>query len=207
MESMPTLPRSRRLLPALLPSLLLAVAACQSSQTAPPSAPPPAQGQKAHVANTFEASAKVEAIDAAERRVSLRREDGTVFDVHLGESVRNFAQIAVGDVVRVSYEETLAAVKLPPGTDIRTAEGAFAAGRAKAGAKPGAGVGAGISIKVRVESLDLPRDIVVFALGSGELMARRLRTQEGRAFATSLKVGDLVQLDYTECVAVEVQEL
>jgi hypothetical protein len=206
MESTLALPRSRRLLPALLPFLLLA-AACQSSQTAPPSAPPPAQGQKAHVANTFEASAQVVSVDAASRRVSLRREDGTVIDLQLGEQVRNFAQIAVGDVVRVSYEETLAAAKLPAGTDIRTAEGAFAAGRAKAGAKPGAGVGAGISIRVRVESIDLPRDIVVFALGSGELMARRLRTQEGRAFATGLKVGDLVQLDYTECVAVEVQEL
>ena len=68
-------------------------------------------------------------------------------------------------------------------------------------------MGAGISIRVRVESIDLGRDIVVFSLGSGELMARRLRTQEGRAFATSLKVGDLVQLDYTEVLALSIEKL
>lgn len=190
----------------LLPALLLVATACQSARSEAP-APPPAQSQKARVSNAFEAAAKVEATDLAQRRITLCREDGTRFDLRLGEGVRNFENIAAGDMVRVKYEETLAATKLPAGTDIGAIEGAFAAGRASPGEKPGAGMGAAISLGVRVESIDLAHDIVVFALGSGELIARRLQTQEGRTFVKSLAVGDLVRLDYTEAVAIAVQEL
>ncbi len=190
----------------LLPALLVGQAACQSQQTDLP-APPPPLGQKARVTNEFEASAQVVSIEPAERRVTLRREDGSEFALGLGENVRNFEQIAAGDVVRVKYRETLAAAKLPAGTDISVAEGAFAAGRAPEGAKPGAGLGAALSVRVRVESVDLEHDIVAFSLASGELLARRLRTPEGRAFAHGLQVGDLVQLDYAESVAIAVQEL
>lgn len=190
----------------LLPALLVGLAACQSTQNEPP-APPPPLGQKARVTNEFEAAVQVVSVDAAARRVVLRREDGNELGLTLGEGVRNFAQIAAGDVVRVRYQETLAAEKLQAGTDIHAVEGALAAGRAPAGAKPGAGLGAALSIRVRVESVDREHDIVAFSLASGELLARRLRTQEGRAFAASLRVGDLVQLDYAESVAIAVQEL
>jgi hypothetical protein len=190
----------------LLPALLVALAACQSPGAESPAAPA-AQGQQARVSSEFEATAEVVSIDPAERRVTLRREDGSMFDVRLGEAVRNFAQIAVGDVVRVTYQETLAAARLPAGTDIRPSESAFAAARARPGEKPGAGLGAALSIRVRVESIDLGHDIVVFSLASGELIARRLRTQEGRTFVRGLQVGDLVELAYAESLAIEVQEL
>lgn len=189
----------------LLPVLLVGLAACKSTQNEPP-APPPPLGQRAQVTNEFEAAVQVVSVDAAARRIVLRREDGNELGLTLGEDVRNFAQIAAGDVVRVRYQETLVAEKLPAGTDIQATEGAFAAGRAPAGAKPGAGAAAAISVRVRVESVDREHDIVAFSLASGELLARRLRTQEGRAFAASLKVGDLVQLAYAEGVAIAVQK-
>ncbi len=197
--------RSARLSCRLLPALLIGLAACASPSNEPPAPPPP--GQKARVSNEFVAAVQVVSTDPASRRVTLRREDGSEFTLTLGEAVRNFEQITAGDVVRVKYQETLAASKLPAGTDIRVAEGALAAGRARAGEKPGAGLGAALSVRVRVESIDLAHDIVAFSLASGELVARRLQTEEGRAFAHGLKVGDLVQLDYAESVAIAVEEL
>jgi len=79
--------------------------------------------------------------------------------------------------------------------------------RAKAGAKPGAGVGAGISVRAKVESIDRERDIVVCSLASGEMIARRVLTPEGRGFVKTLKIGDTVQLDYTEALALSIDKL
>lgn len=191
----------------LLPTSLLVVAACQSSSSSPkPPAPPPAS-HKAEISSEFTASAEVTAIAPAERMLTLRREDGAVLELQVGASVRNFGQIAVGDALRVRYEETLAVEKLPAGSAIGPVEGAFGAARAKKGEKPGAGMGMAVRLRVRIESLDLPRDIVVFSLASGELIARRLQTPEGRTFATGLKLGDIVQLDYTEAIALGVEKL
>jgi hypothetical protein len=48
---------------------------------------------------------------------------------------------------------------------------------------------------------------VVFSLASGELVARRLQTAEGRAFVTSLVIGDVVQLDFTQSLALGIEKL
>lgn len=202
----PTLPSSKRLASAALLGALLLASACKSSQ--PADAPAPAAAPaRAALSNEITATAHVVAVEAANRVVTLRREDGTLMQVKCGEAVRNFSQIAVGDKLRVQYKETLEASLRPAGEPASPVEAMAAAGRAEPGAKPGAGVGVAISVRVKIESLDLARNIVVFSLASGELSARRVVTPEGRAFIQGLKVGDTVQLDYTEALAVSVQEL
>jgi len=204
MNSRPVLTLVARL---LLSATLLVSASCQSSQAKPSTPPPPPQSSKAKISNEFTASAEVTALAPAERKLTLRREDGSEFEVQADASVRNYDQIAVGDVLRVRYQETLAAAKLPAGTSVGTAEGAFAAARAKQGAKPGAGVGLAVRVNVRIESIDREREIVVFSMASGELVARRLQTAEGRAFVTGLAIGDVVQLDFTQSLALGIEKL
>lgn len=189
----------------VVPASLLLAAACQSGESRP--LPPPPQSQRAQLSNEFTATAQVTALASAERSLTLRREDGTLFDVQAGEAVRNFDQIEVGDTLRVRYKETLTATKLPPGEAIRPAEGAFGAGRAAPGAKPGAGVGLSVNLRVRIESIDRDHDIVVFSLASGELIAHRLQTPEGRAFVQDLAVGDGVQLDYSQALVLGIEKL
>ena len=48
-------------------------------------------------------TAKVEAIDKKDRAVALRGPAGNVFVVEVGDEVKNFKQIKVGDQVRVEY--------------------------------------------------------------------------------------------------------
>jgi hypothetical protein len=120
--------------------------------------------------------------------------------------VRNFDQIVVGDMLRVRYQETLSATKMPAGSVPGPVSGALAAGRAKPGMKPGAGVGYTYSLRVRIESIDREHEIVTFSLASGELMSRKLQTNEGKEFAAGLKVGDVVQLDYAEALALAVEK-
>lgn len=185
---------------------LLALGACQTGQSGS-SLPPPSTTQRVELSNEFAATALVVSVAPAERLLTLRREDGSLLELQAGQAVRNFDQIAVGDELRVRYQETLAASLRPAGEKAMAAEGTLAAARAKPGAKPGAGMGVAISLRVRIESIDLPNDIVVFSLASGELVAHRIATPDGRAFVRGLKLGDTVQLDYSEGLALSIEEL
>lgn len=190
---------------SVLSAALLALCACQTSQASSPPGPP--ETRRAELSNEYTALAEVVAVAPAERRLTLRRENGSSFDLVAGEGVRNFAQIAVGDVLKVRYKETLAASLRPAGEKIDVVEGAFLAGRAKPGAKPGAGVGMAISLRVKIQSIDREHDIVVFAPASGELIAHRLQTPEGREFVHGLEIGDVVQLDYGQALALGVEKV
>jgi hypothetical protein len=201
--------RSAHSTPVLLLGALLALLGCRGSESAQEPPPPPRarSAERARLSSEFAATAEVVALDPAERLVTLRREDGSSFRVKAGEEVRNFAQIAVGDKLRLRYKETLVAALLPPGADPGHAEAALAAARAEPGEKPGAGVGSGFSLRVRIESLDREHEIVVFSLPTGELLARRVVTAEGRDFVEGVKIGDLVQLTYTEALVLSIEEL
>jgi hypothetical protein len=188
---------------AILLTSLLAFTACKSDMNA--ETPPVPENHRAEISNEITAAAQVVGIDPTQRLVSLRREDGTVFTLEVGSGVRNFGQVKVGDELSVRYRETLAASLLPKDSGVGMAEGAFAAGRAEPGSKPGAGMALAISFPVEIESIDLDNDIVVFSLASGELIARRLQTDAGRTFVKGLELGDRVQLEFTEAVALGIE--
>lgn len=198
-------------------SALVALAACASESShessysavkaAPAAATSSSDGAHAQISDQLSATAKVVAIDKAQRLVTLRGEDGRVFQVKAGDEVRNFDQIAVGDQLKVTYKVALSATRLPPGETQTPPAGGVVAARAAPGEKPGAGVGAVVSVRVKVASLDPAHDIVVCALPSGELVAHKIATDEGRAFVKHLKTGDLVQLDYSEALALSVEEV
>lgn len=181
---------------ALLLATVAFVTACQTSPPAP-----------ASIHNELTATAQVVSIEPESRLITLRDQDGVLFDVLAGPQVRNFDQIEPGDTLRVQYQERLAATLRPAGESASEASGALAAGVAAPGAKPGAGVGLTVSLRVKIESIDLAHDIVVCSLADGELVAHRLATDEGRAFAKGLKLGDVVQLDYQQALAISIDEL
>jgi hypothetical protein len=185
---------------------LLMLGACQSNEPAPQPASPAAPTH-ATISNEFSATADVVTVDAKARVVTLRGEDGGLVQVKCGEAVRNFAQIAVGDTVHVRYMETLEATLLPAGENATPPTGMAAAVGAEPGATPAGGVGVAISVRVKIESVDPEHDIVVFSLASGELAAHRAVTPEGREFLKGLKIGDAVQLDYTEVVGLAIEKV
>ena len=194
---------------------LLALGACKSDDTAEAAPVAPAASEKpaaprtaqAQLTESHQATAEVTAVDKATRMITLRREDGQLFEVKATSEVRNFEQIAVGDQLRVQYKATLTASLRPEGESAKSAEGVLAAGRAPAGAKPAGAAGVALSVRVKIESIDRDHDLVVFSLASGELVTHRVATAEGRKFASNLKVGDTVQLSYTEAVAASIEKL
>lgn len=204
-------PSPSPVLSLLIAGACIALFGCKSDQYEADEATPPAASahaaKRAEISNEFTATAEVTAVDPESRVVTLRREDGSLIALEVDPSARNLDQLAVGDTVRVRYKEALAASLRPAGESARGVEGMVEAGRTEAGAKPGGGVGLGMSARVKLESIDMKHDIVVFSLASGELIAHRFATPAGREFVEGLKVGDVVQLDYAKGMALTVEEL
>lgn len=192
----------------LLPGVLLAALACKSSSTEPTSsttAPPPTS-TPATVTNEYSVDAEVVAISQPERRITFRRSDGVVFDVVAGEAVRNFDQITVGKQLRVRYRESLTATLLPPGEELKVTHAAYASARAPVGAQPAAGAGLTIGMRVRVTAIDRENQVVTYLTPSDDFGARKIRTEKGREFVKYLKVGDIVQLDLQQSLALKIDQ-
>lgn len=196
---------------ALLLATFLGFASCQSDTSArsKESGQSPASPSRTRVkiSSELSATADVVAIDRDDRVVTLRGEDGRLIEVVAGPEVRNFDRIAVGNKLRVRYEQSLTATLSPPGENPGPAVAAVGAARAKPGEMPAGGLGVAFSLRVRIESVDVPNNIVVASPGSGDLIAHRIATPEGREFVRGLKIGDVVRLDYSEALALAIEPL
>jgi len=150
-----------------------------------------------------EISATVEAIDAENRLISLRGPAGPA-TILAGPEIQNFAQIHVGDVVKVKYTVAVAAKitksKATPTTTLDTA-----AYTAPVGSKPSATVGATISTTVQIESVDTSFETVTFKRPDGFVRTIAPASPEGKKFIKTLKKGDMVDVSYTEALGISVE--
>jgi hypothetical protein len=192
---------------ALLAFVSLAFAGCESTPSAAMSPSLPVDMPSARVSQQLSTKAQVIALDKEQRLVTLRNEAGRLMRVQAGPEVRNLDQVTVGDVLKVQYQAGVTVRQLPVGAELRPAMGAAVAARAPKGEMPGAGVGVAASVRVRIESIDAPHDVIVFSPGSDDLIAHRIATPAGREFVAKLKVGDIVQLDYDEVLAFGIEKV
>jgi hypothetical protein len=163
------------------------------------------QQQPTTVERTKETAATVEAVDRAERLVTLKAADGDAFTIHAGENVRNLPQVEVGDRVVIRYREAIAAELAKPGEPTSVGEVSAEATRAPAGAKPGVEVARRIKAIVRIEALNLVTHTVSFSEHGGAPQTLVVQDPEMQAFLKTLKVGDEVEVTYDEALAVSVE--
>jgi Cu/Ag efflux protein CusF len=184
--------------------IALGIGGCSASKEAPPpaapAAPAPLPGGVVD-AGLVTATATVKAIDQKTRHVTLQRADGSLIKFRADDKVRNLAQVKVGDVVAVSYYESLAYQVKKPGT---AAPGAVVAGdveRAKLGEKPGAAGAVTTTITATIAAIDKAAGTVTLKGPDGDLNTIKVRNPSNLDRVT---VGDLVEITYTEAVAVSV---
>jgi hypothetical protein len=151
---------------------------------------------------SVEVSATVEAIDTENRLLSLRGPSGTA-TIMCGPEIVNFPQIRVGDEVKVTYSVAVAAgitkSKDKPVTTLDTQ-----AQTAPVGSKPSASVGATIETTVQIESVDTSFDTVTFKRPDGFVRTIAVESPDGKKFIRTLKKGDMVDVRYTEALAIAV---
>jgi hypothetical protein len=158
------------------------------------------------VTETVAASATVESIDQAKRLLRLRTVDGRTLVMQVGPGVQNFNQMRVGDRVTVRYTEAIAAEVVRPGTGVTTTLGpAPTVERAAPGGLPGGTLSATMKGVVKIQSVDTANNVVTIVGSDGVPRPIRVVDAKAQEFIRGLKVGDEVQLTFSEAVAVSVE--
>ena len=147
--------------------------------------------------------ATVMAVDADARLLVLQGPAGNAVTLRVGTEVRNLPQVEVGDILRVSYYRGFVFSMAEPGSAGADAE--IAAGRAEQGDRPGAMIAVATRQTVEILSVASDGKAVSFRDAGGLLQSIDVRREEGQAFARKLKTGDLVDIQYTEAIAIAVE--
>ncbi len=146
-------------------------------------------------------TATVTAVDAPNRLVTLKGKKDTD-TIKMGPEVKNFDQIKVGDVVKVTFSQGVVLSLQKP--DAKPVEGTVtAAGEAAPlGAKPAGDVKVTLKGTVTVSKIDMKTRIVTLTGQEG----RTFKVKAGKEVAIEkLKVGDKVLAEYQETVAIAVE--
>jgi Cu/Ag efflux protein CusF len=152
---------------------------------------------------TTKATATVQAIDQATRKVTLKPEGGEAFDFVAGPQVKNLAQVQAGDTVTVEYVESIA-------IEVRRADGTqpdlvatAAAGAAKPGEKPAGVIGDQVTVSAVIVAIDTATLRVTVKGPQGNL--RVLQVKDPKKLE-NVKVGDMIYATYTEALGISVDQ-
>ncbi len=185
--------------------LALGIAACAASSkpAVQPAAAPAATVSGTVGENVQTAKAKVKAVDLKTRHVTLQRADGSVVKFAVGDDVRNLPQVKVGDEVNVTYYESLAYEVHKSGQVMPGAAVTESAARAPLGEKPAGVVGRATTVTATIAAIDKATPSVTLKAPNGELTTFKVRHPEK---LNQVSVGDLVDITYTEALAISVDE-
>jgi hypothetical protein len=148
------------------------------------------------------AVATVQKVDLAKRVVTLKGEKGNVFDLKCGEQVRNLPQVKVGDQVSTTYYESIAYEVHKPGAAEVGVKGATGLARAEPGEKPAGVVADVVQVTATIVSIDKDTPSVTLKRPDGEVVAVRVKDPKK---LEGVAVGDLVEITYTQAVAIVVE--
>jgi len=155
-------------------------------------------------AATTEITAKVTAVDPAQRTVTLQGASGKTRTIEVGDQVHNFDQIKVGDTVHAKYTQALA-LELKKGAATMgtpTAEGAITPPPAP-GAKPGGTIARKVTAMTEVVAVDPAKQMVTLRGPEGNEVD--VNVQDPNQLK-NIKKGDHVEVTYVEALAIAVAE-
>jgi hypothetical protein len=170
----------------------------------PPRAAETAEPPSGTVAqNMVYVRATVVAVDQKKRLVTLRKADGGTDTIAVDEQVRNLPQVKKGDQVVVTYYEAVAYAVRRPGEATPGVTVAEGVARAKKGEKP-AGVGVReVTVTATIEAIDKKKPSVTLKGPGGKVVTVVPRDPKN---LERVAVGDLVDITYTEELAIAVEK-
>ena len=159
-------------------------------------------GNKLERTDTVMVQAKVVKVNQKTRMVTLQGADGEEFEIHADERVKNLPQVHKGDMVTVAYQRAIAATIKKKGK-LKAATGAEDLYTAKPGDKPAALGGRTIQATAKVTKIDREKQEVVLTGAKGHRVAIGV---EDPTVLDRVKVGDIVDITYTEAVLISVDK-
>jgi hypothetical protein len=149
-------------------------------------------------------TATIVGLDVPGRLIAIRRRNGQEQTFRVGEDVTRLREFAVGDVIRVEYQQTLELEYQPPGSETVAPESGATVGRSSLKEAPGAVISAGVQATVQVTAVDLAGRLVSFRAPDGEI--HQVKAGPGIQL-DKLKAGDRLLATYVENVAIRVEKV
>jgi hypothetical protein len=144
-------------------------------------------------------TATVEAVDLAKRMLTVKGPDGKVVSFRVSDAVKRLPEVKVGDKITATYTETVSFKVLAAGAPAAAAGGAAVA--AGTGAKPSGTAMAATTVTVVITAIDKAAESVTIKSPDGK--SHTIKVQEPKNLEL-VKVGDSIQVTYTEALAVDV---
>jgi hypothetical protein len=187
-------------------SLALILGAVQVAPAAQPAPAPRATPGPVTAASTqLSLQGKITALDAKTRAVSITGKDGGVLDVIAGPEVRNFSQLKVGDTVTLNYTGAVALELKPAGSAPVGVTKTQQSTVQIPGTKPGGSQSNTISIVTEVAAVNPERNTIALRGPRGNTQIVAVVREDLRAKLPKVKRGDLLNITYTEAVAVSIR--
>ena len=152
------------------------------------------------VAETLTKTATIVAIDKTARMVTLKGQEGYMVDVLCGPEVQRFDALKVGDTVTFRYHESVVSAISRPGDKPKDPL-ATKVTRAS-GDKPGGTIAQQMNATVTIEEIDPKVPSVSVKTESGSRMSFKVENAKN---LEGYKVGDKVDITYTQALAVSVK--
>ncbi|MEN9944660.1 MAG: hypothetical protein RLY18_618 [Pseudomonadota bacterium] len=153
------------------------------------------------VAEGVQFQGKFKSVDPKTREVVIIGPNGNEYKTVLGDEVRNFNQIKVGDIVTLTHVEILVAdIKKPSKVEIRERVETEKAARAKLGDKPAAAIERQVTVVADVTAVDEKKGTITLR---GATRTLDLKVKDPKVLK-GVKVGTQVEATVTEIIAIEV---
>jgi hypothetical protein len=183
-------------------SLLLGAGAVAQEKKAGPSSPAAKSPTKAKTEVKREAmvtlTGTVEAVDLANRMVTIKGSKGRIIDLKVGEEVKNLDQVKVGDkVVAKFYESIVFRLKKPGEAGGVTTEQAVEA--ARPGELPAAVLANQVTVTAAITDISPKKTYVTLKGPGGKTIEVKVRDPKN---LEKVKVGDQVVITYTQAFAI-----
>jgi hypothetical protein len=123
-----------------------------------------------------------------------------------GPEVRNFSQIKPGDHIHAQYQSALMTSIGKPGQAGVSDLDVEGSQRAPVGDRPRAGYGVEVHRTVTITGVDLDKNTVSFVNTDNVSQTVEVKAPQMRVFLRTLKVGDNVDVVYTEVAIIEVTQ-
>lgn len=154
--------------------------------------------------DVLETSAAVVAVDYVQRLITVKPEGGEPIDLEASEAVKNLDQVKVGDEVALTYTEALAWQVRPAGDGgpgVATGENVTTA---PPGAKPKVSARQSLKLTASITAIDVGNNTVTLAGPQGNTRTFKARDP---ANLRKVKVGDLVDIEYSQALAIAVRPM
>lgn len=146
-------------------------------------------------------TATVVSVDLASRLVVLKGPQGNLFEIYADERVKNLPQLKAGDLVTAAYAEAVALEVKPAGSTLAKRSEKESLQTAKPGEKPGMISTTTQTVVAEVTRIDTKKQMTSLKTPEGKIIDVKAKNPDN---LKKVKVGDMVEVTYTQALAVSV---